>query len=98
MEGLLPEKWQIFPFEIPEDSLSKKIKSENKEEKRDNEKELKKEILEPEEAVRKFDLEAEKEFLSSISMLSGALKNYKPDSLEYKAIEEEIRRLKVKKS
>lgn len=86
MEGLLPEKWQIFPFELPEDSLLKKIKSEDKQ------------VEKIEEEKSQVVLDAEKEFLSGISMLSEALKNYKSDSLEYKAIEEEIRRLKVKKS
>ena len=92
MEGLLPEKWQIFPFELPEDSLLKKIKLENKIENKQVEK------SEKEEEKSQVILDAEKEFLSGISMLSEALKNYKSDSLEYKAIEEEIRRLKVKKS
>lgn len=94
MEGLLPEKWQIFPFEMPEDNLLKKVKNVNK----DVKKEAPKVEIDSTIKQEESGLPAEKEFLSSISMLSEALKNYRADSLEYKAIEEEIRRLKVKKS
>lgn len=89
MEGLLPEKWQIFPFELPEDSLLKRGKTVEK-----SDDSVKADIPKKETAAVETP---EKEFLSGISMLSEALKNYRPDSLEYKAIEEEIRRLKIKK-
>lgn len=100
MKDMLPERWQIFPFIIPEDSLSSKLKKKDEEKVIAPEVEKLVELEKTPEAEKTPAAEKtpeENKFLAEIISLSSVLKNYKPESLEYKAIEEEIRRLKVKK-